>query len=64
MTLRAEVSLYSFDGNEWTVEYIHYLVSDSHIGSNGRLKLKQLDKVEWILKEGDVLTKRFGAPRK
>jgi len=59
MVFRAEVSLYSVDGKEWTVEMVHYDVSDARTGSLGRLKLESLDIVEGILKEGDVLIKRL-----
>ena len=64
MTFKAEVSLYSVDGEEWTVDMAHYVVSDTRMGSLGRLKLENLDIVEGLLKEGDVLIRRKGKPRR
>ena len=64
MVFRAEVSLYSVDGEEWTVDMVHYVVSDIHTGNTGRLKLENLEIVEGLLKEGDVMIKRPGKPRK
>jgi len=64
LTFKAEVSLYSVDGKEWTVDMAHYVVSNIRTGSKGRLKLENLDIVEGLLKEGDVLIKRPGKPRR
>ena len=58
MVFKAEVSLYSVDGETWTVDMTHYVVSNVRTGKNGRLKLESLEIAEGLLKEGDVLIKR------
>ena len=45
MTFKAKVSLYSVDGEEWTVDVREYVTFED-------------DLVDGVLKEGDVLIRR------
>jgi hypothetical protein len=59
MVYRAEVGLYSVDGLTWTISDAYY-VTDDHptVETVGRLQLENLERVEGLLKYGDVLIKR------
>lgn len=51
MIFKARVLLYSVDGEEWTVDRREYVTIED-------------DLEEGVLKEGDVLIKRPGKPRR
>jgi len=51
LIFKARVELYSVDGEEWTVDRREYVTIED-------------DLEEGVLKEGDVLIKRPGKPRR
>ena len=56
---KAEVNLYSVNDEKLTVDMVHYVVSDTRMGSKVKLRLESLEVMDGLLKEGDVLIKRL-----
>ena len=63
MTFKARVLLYSVDGEEWTVDVREYATSDVNPETGKTFPFGEYF-VNGVLKEGDVLIKRPGKPRK
>ncbi|MHC3129553.1 MAG: hypothetical protein IBV52_05695 [Candidatus Bathyarchaeota archaeon] len=63
MTFKAQVLMYSSDGETWTVDERNFVLTDIN-PKTGKMFPYGEFFVEGVLKEGDVLIKRPGKPRR
>ena len=63
MTFKAQVLMYSTDGKEWTIDKRNYVTTDVN-PETGKVFQYGEFFVDGVLKEGDVLIKRPGKPRR
>ncbi len=63
MTFEAQVLIYSVDGEEWTIDKRNYVTTDINPETKQPFPFGKFF-VQGVLKEGDVLIKRPGKPRR
>jgi len=63
VTFKAQVLMYSTDGKEWTIDKRNYVTTDVN-PKTGKVFQYGEFFVDGVLKEGDVLIKRPGKPRR